>query len=302
MPCQVRWFASASTSAFHAAAAVDRGRKLIDASWTGPCSEAISRLLSLLGDLGLPRDLFWQHVIPLSARMDSNRQLADVVLRKIVSPATRPPQAQQLLAGAFTDLERAAVKAFPDLLEQLEQRAKPLRQQWEAHGPGLLLRIGRQTEEPLIVSQADVIAIHPVLGGGGLAHLAYNSVTIEAVLVNPHEPLPEVLRLAWMLAQLNNDLPMHSEMVHGRQLSQVSQLAMLPPVLAVAEQLDLARFDMSTLKLALEVWSADVANSGGLADTVIRWWETYDGSRPTWSVALTALARMIEPPSSTRRG
>ena len=53
-----------------------------------------------------------------------------------------------------------------------------------------------------------MILVQPVLGGAGAAHWLYNSVHIEAVLANPVAELPEVVRLGWLLAQLNFDLPM----------------------------------------------------------------------------------------------
>ena len=53
-----------------------------------------------------------------------------------------------------------------------------------------------------MLPQCDVLLIHPALGGAGEAHLAYNSVRIEAVLANPNADLPEVVRLAWLIAQV----------------------------------------------------------------------------------------------------
>ena len=65
--------------------------------------------------------------------------------------------------------------------------------------------IGRLTERELVVERADVILVHPVLGGGGWAYPPYNAVCFEAVLANPIAELPEVVRLGWLLAQLNLD-------------------------------------------------------------------------------------------------
>src|SRR5690606_23019649 len=96
-------------------------------------------------------------------------------------------------------------------LEELELRSAPLREQWEARGGGLLATLARLTTAGLVPEMADVILVHPVLGGGGAAHWQYNSVQFEAVLANPLAELPEVLRLGWLLAQLNFDLPLYED-------------------------------------------------------------------------------------------
>ena len=301
MPCELRWLASASTTAFHAAAAIDRGLTLVEVRMADALSDPVAELQRLLSSEGLPRDAFWRHVVPLSTDIGSNRELADVTLRKIVPVAKRSSQLVAALAAAFTDLERATDQLFPELVDELELRSKPLRQQWEACGPGLLVLIGQRTDEQLIVPGAAVILVHPVLGGGGQAHLDYNSVNIEAVLADPHQQLPEVLRLAWMLSQLNNDLPMHSEMIHGQALPVVSELAMLPAVLTAAQELGMARMDQASIQLAIEAWSCRIPGDVDLADLVTNWWDTFCTSRPSWNVALTALAQMIEEPLASRQ-
>ena len=217
MSCELRWLVSVSTSAFHAAAAVDGGLQLADARLAQALSQPVADLQRVLTSTSLPAADFWNHVIPLSATIDSNRQLAEVVLHKIVGSVPTSDSRVQLLAAAMTDLERALVRTMPDLLDELELRVKPLREQWEARGPGLLTLVGQQTHPQMIVPNADVILVQPVLGGTGYAHLPYNSVTIEAVLANPHVQLPEVLRLGWMLAQLNQDIPQYGELVHGQR-------------------------------------------------------------------------------------
>ena len=99
-----------------------------------------------------------------------------------------------------------------------------LREQWEARGPGLLRAVGLRTEESLVADEAQVIVVQPALGGGGQAHLSANAVRIEAVLANPHAELPEVVRLAWLLAQLQLDLPAYSDRIQADRLPHVLSL------------------------------------------------------------------------------
>ena len=147
------------------------------------------------------------------------------------------------------------------------------------------------TEDDLVVAAADVILVHPVQGGGGAAHWLYNSVRIEAVLANPLTELPEVVRLGWLLAQLNLDLPKFEGDLRRDRAAVIGPIAMIPPVLAAAAQVELARLDVPTLATALTAWRIDQVEPAALLD----WWEAYLASRASWTVALGALDRMLSP-------
>jgi hypothetical protein len=158
------------------------------------------------------------------------------------------------------------------------------------------------TELGLVVEQADVILVHPALGGGGYAHLPYNSVRIEAVLANPHAELPEVVRLAWLVSQLSLDLPKYSEKIDPTRLAHVAALAVMPPVLSAAEQVELARYDDATLRLALSSWAMPGVGASPEADTEVvvgtldTWWRTFTESPAPFPVALVALDQMLASP------
>ncbi len=152
----------------------------------------------------------------------------------------------------------------------------------------------RKTDERLIVEQANVVLVYPALGGGGVAHLLYNSVRLEAVLTDPHPSLPETVRLAWLLAQLNLDLPIHSEAISSVDLPWIGSLAMIPPVLSAAEAVEWARLDPPTVAEALAAWHLADDHLEELADMLLDWWKTYRASRPRWAVALAALEQMAQ--------
>jgi hypothetical protein len=180
-------------------------------------------------------------------------------------------------------------------LEELRLRERPLRELFEARGPGLLAAVAELTDPAVIAGNASVLTVHPVSGGGGAAHLDYNSVRIEAVLANPIPELPEVVRLGWLLAQLQQDLPAIGESIHRDRLPAVAALAMLPPVLAAAERVELARCDRQTALLAIDSWRIDTPPSWSAdrAGPLWHWWESHQAAKPPWPVALAALDRMI---------
>lgn len=294
MQCDLRWIASVPASGLHAAAAIDRGFVIADDELENSLSPQVDVLQHLINGTSIPREPFWRHVVPLSATIDSTQHLAEVVLRKILNPGQLSSIGTRTLVETLSAMEHNMRRAVPGLVDELAQRAGPLRAQWKAHGVGLLSLIAQLTEQQLIVPQADVVLVHPTMAGGGEAHLFYNSVRIEVVPEGPQSQLPELVRLGWMVSQLNNDLPVHSEMIHAETLPLISNLAMLPPTLSAAEQLGLARYDIQTVRLAIAAWHIRGPAGVDLAESVTQWWDIYSASPPQWSVALTALSRMIQ--------
>lgn len=290
MPMELRWIVSTSASAMHAAAALLAGQRLTDERLADALAEETQRLGEFLTSHGIATSAFFEHVIPLSVRLDQPRALAEVLLTKLLGRDATSDAAA--LVGHLLALDDAFAQALPQALVELELRAEPLGQQWEARGPGLLAELARLTGPGLLVAEAEVILVQPVLGGAGAAHWLYNSVHIEAMLANPVPELPEVLRLGWLLARLNLDLPMFEGDLRRDRLREVGALAMMPAVLTAAEEVEWARLSESSLAAALAAWHLDAADPLVL----LRWWETYLASRPPWDVALSALDRMLGEP------
>jgi hypothetical protein len=289
MPIELRWIVSTVGSALHEAAVLFAGKPLVDPQASAALAPEVAALCADLAVLGLDPRSFFEHAIPLSVRFDTPSRLAEAIIAKCYGP--RPTTgAQERLARRLTVLETTFHADRPGALEELELRAGPLGEQWEARGPGLMATVARLTEADLIVSQADVILVQPATGGGGAAHMLYNSVHIEAVLANPIDALPEVARLGWLLLQLNLDLPKYADPLRRNHLTQVGPLAMIPPLLAAAQEVELARFDDATLAAALAAWDVAAIEPAVL----VQWWQTYQESSPSWTVALAALDRMLE--------
>lgn len=195
----------------------------------------------------------------------------------------------QLFAPLVQELAEPAAK--PELAAELQLRERPLAEQWEARGPGLLAQLARLTEPQAIVDRATVLPVYPVWGGGGRALPAYNTVMIEAVLANPLAQLPEVVRLAWLLAMLSLDLARYREPLADPD--RTVPLALVPPVLEAAGEVELSRCDRDTLELALRSWRLAGPEPLETAATLLAWWQTYQDTRPPWPLALGALERMM---------
>lgn len=289
----LRWLVSFQASCLHAAEAIAHGQLIADTKMAETIAEPAQVLRQRIVAAGLPRGVFWRQLTGLSVTADGTAQLAERAIIKTVG-SSRAGSAASEIAAAIAAVESAVGEAFPTMMDELQLRVRPMREQWEAHGPGLLHRVGRWTDPRVIAEQAQVILVHPSLGGGGSAHLPYNNVLIEAVLVNPISELPETLRLAWLLAQLNLDLPAFSDTIHGKRLPHIAELAMIPVVLQAAEQLDLLHCTAETIDLALNSWQVDTPADIDPVDVLWRWWGTYVETRPRWDIAFTALDRMFE--------
>lgn len=295
---QLEWVARVRPTVFHAAAALCAGQRPLELelpeSVRVGCQQAAGYLLAK----GIQPRNFWSQLIVLSAPNDPVSVIVTTALRKLRGLA----DAQSLVGDSFAgDVSTIVQQAIPHLIQpaELEIRGEPLRQQWEAFGPGLLRLIASCTSADLMVPQCRVLLVQPLLAGVGAAHLDYNAVHVEAMLVNADERLPEVVRLAWLVAQLNHDLPKYSERIPRDRLATIGGLAMLPATLCAAEQLGLARFDRATRLAAVQQWLSPAFHEVLLSDQeqlvsmIENWWEVCTSGNHAWPAALAALDQMI---------
>ncbi len=293
MPIELQWKASRSAACLYAIDAVRQGRVLRNSALAAALAEPGEALLRELRVNHIAPEQIMGHLVPQAARIDNNRQLAEFVLRKLFGSVGMIPDTAVRLGGRIADVENSVAEAVPDLLDELANLADPLQRTWELHGPLLLGYVGRLTDERLIADTAEVLVVPATTTGGGAAYLAYNCVSIEPVASNPVADLPEIVRLAWLVAQLQIDLPMFSENILAARRPLVAALAMLPPVLAAAERSRLAHCDTVTMQQAVEHWGIATPNGIDPVDVTERWWNIYCESHPPVEVALAALDRML---------
>jgi hypothetical protein len=294
MALEIKWMASLSANACHAAD-LARRRLALDC----PLVEAAVRPAQWLGEeiraAGLPEGPFWDYLLPLSAQLENNRQLVEAVLRRMLPPKQRVDNSRVThLAGCIADLEAAVAQAQPDLVEALLPRAERARAEWDAVGPGLLERIAALTDPGVIPGGATVVPLWPAWGGFASVHLAWNLARVE-LDAEGVRLLPDAVRIAWLLAQLNLELPMFSETITAGRLPEVAALAMLPPTLQAAAEARLVDRAVA-LNQAFAALPLEIADPSSTAEKMETWWQTYLDARPGWDVALAALERLQERP------
>ena len=139
--------------------------------------------------------------------------------------------------------------------QEMMLRVRPLREHWEARGPGMLTHVQKSCSWLALPAQVNVRLVAAKDGGGTI--VSANSIEFQAVLFNPLPQLPEVVRLAWLWSCLSVD----------QEPSQ--QLAVIPPILDAAEHVELARSDATTVQQAVVHWL-------GLAEfpasQLLDWW------------------------------
>lgn len=288
----LRWIPHVTTSAIHAAEALWRGQTIVDEK-LAEVIDAPARLLAQeIAARGVPEARFWRNLAGLAPTFDNARQAVKIAAYRAGGARLDEPSIMAI-AGPLLDMERAVDAAFPNLTEELALRGRVFREMWESRGPGMLSWMEKQFEQKILVPGADVLLVQPALGGDGKPNLVNNSVVIEAVLANPHQRLPEIVRLAWLLSQLNLDLPAYSENIHPDRLPHIAGFAMLPVTLQAAQEVELIQFDRETFDLALSAWRLKVPADVDAPDLLSNWWLTYQESKPTLAIALQALDEMF---------
>lgn len=295
---QLTWKASESASALHAARALSIGFTLVPPGMTEVLGPLVAEPpVAARGDLPVLLTGLLEHT---AAGFEQNRELAERTLaRRWGASGVREADVSGLAAWvssverAYYDWHRG--QSQTPLVDEIVIRTGPIKDQWQMRGPGLMVELARLTEPWLVAPQAEVVMVLPAVGGEGLAHLARNLVTFEAVLTNADDTLPEVSRLAWLLAQLQFDLPMVTEAVEAGATARLAQLAMLPPVLAAGEAVEVIRYSPELLAHALALWhvASSEAEALSLADRLAIWWETYQHTDITWPAAVAALEAMV---------
>jgi hypothetical protein len=289
---ELRWRAGVHASCFHATEALVHGRSVADPALSEALAGPATRLRAALQEEGIPADGFFSHLIPLAAGRASAHELAEVSLIKTIGRSGMPGRLHRFW-DLLADLKSAFAAVLPRCAEDLAARISSFQGRWNASGIGILGGIVTGTEPGVLVSEATVVLLHPVLGGAGSGYLPYNVATLEAVADDPVESLPEVVRLAWLVSMLNLDLPRYSETIRADRQGTVAALAMIPITLTAAEAAGLGRCDEAATKRAVEAWMPPSAiqhkSAQEWAALLAEWHATYRAMRPPLGTALKGL-------------
>lgn len=252
----LQWHTHPRATILHALRLLAEGTPVLDHAIVPLLTATVPRL-----QLAGLNDRFWCQLLPVPTRDPEFTRRLERAARQSQLEYPAHEIAQILLAA-----EQRVLASDVDLIKELRLRQRPLRELWEASGPGLLLQIGQWTMRP-ILPRVQLDGLLPLRGGFGQAFPGTQRVQIELVLANPAAQVPEVIRLAWLIAQLS--IPDSSDFATDR-------LALVPCCLAAAEQLGLAQCQPPSLVEALRQWRIvdQRADEAGVA--LYRWWTARD--------------------------
>src|SRR5262249_28738008 len=155
MSIRLNWLASASASCFYAAGRLAAAKTPVTPQIADALNGATTELVRFLVDRKVAVGLFFEHLIPAAASIAGNRDLARMALVQTAG-RDRAETLLELTAGLLTSCEQAYFQAFPDLVAELELRSRPLRELWEAGGPGMLVGAAKRTDRRLLVEEATI--------------------------------------------------------------------------------------------------------------------------------------------------
>jgi hypothetical protein len=292
MRVELRWKSSLSATCLHAAACWSQGIPAANAELGAALESSIALLVAEVQDALWPVGAVLPQLAGLSAEYENNRELVTRAVARLRIQTTEGLISR--VAGAIADVEAALRRARPEIVEELAVRGGPLRQQWDARGPGMLHQIGRLTAAAVVPEFAEIVLVAPYAGGHGEAYPAQNRIALEAVLVNPHPELPEPIRIAWLLAQLTGDLPQFAEVLPPGRAGRAFQLAMLAPALDAGVSVELlASCDEATVDAALDTWRLREGLPADAASRLWQWWSAWLDGSSKWPVAVAALDQLL---------
>jgi hypothetical protein len=289
----LHWLPGVHAGCFYAAEALLHGQTLADPNLAVALTPPTESLHLALREDHVPAETFFRHLVPLAAGSSGTHDLAEVALVKTIGRTEVEPRLARF-QGLLADVKIAYEKALPGLEDLLTRRTRELVRQWNYRGVGILTGVANGAEPGVLPEEATVVVVHPARGGGGAAYPAHRTACIEAVPGDPVPWLPEVVRLAWLLAQLNLAVPRYVEAVRRDRLPLVAPLALVPVVLTAAEAPELARCDGQTLGDAVRAWVGPAEEDAEARTRVLQeWWDVYRTMRPAWPTALQALDRLL---------
>ena len=270
MKIDLSWVPAELGSCMHAMYRMHRQLPLIARELEPALSPCLLQLGTAADAAGFALNDLWPTLLPVACSHEETSVVARTVLREL-----RHSRSDHTFENALEIVLRdsiAAMRVACPSMAELSRRERPLREQWEARGPGLMDHLWAATGGRADAVAATVHLVQPVSGGDGMAHPDYGSIHIEALLTNaPNQP-PEAIRIGWLLAQLwcRSDTPAWTTAVEMRL---DPALTLVPVVIWAAEQVELARFDAPTVEQALVAWRLG-DKPRATASRLVEWWNT----------------------------
>ncbi len=300
---RLRWLTGERLTPIHAARCYAIGARAVDQELIGGIAPSMDEFNHRLAAAEIDINKFWRRLLSAAAAGDNDLESCASALFAAGCSSLTLDSIAAALASRLAEIRLVHQERFPKLAEQLALRGRPLREQWDGYGAGLMKRIGKLTHASFLPKQATALLLSPYRGGDGGIDASAARVWIEAVLTNPFPQVPEVLRLAWLIAQIGliDGLSAHSDDSHGdpwvapARLPRVAALAMLPIALDAGVYLELIPTPQDGLSSifpqAANAWRFPIDSA--TLDVLENWWRQFQDLQTAPPVTLKALDRML---------
>jgi hypothetical protein len=306
---RIRWEISDKLSPLHAARCWAAGLRGIDPALNEKVAQPLAELTKRLAALEVDLETFWSRLVATGATGATDQDACRLALVSAgLGELTFDTSASAILNG-LADTRLAYQERYPKSSQQLSLRARPIREQWDGYGAGLLRRIAKKTHESFIPKTVTCVLLSPYRGGDGNCDPTTATLWMEAVLTNPVATVPEVLRLVWLITRIGigaRVLPIEGGGAAGEnpmRAATVLALASLPVVLDAACYLEMTQSPTVTAALidsAIQAWFGPMEST--VVETVEKWWSQSEQLNPPFPVALKALDRMLPGKPSLQLG
>lgn len=290
----ITWSSNQTASAVYAAARATRWLGFGSISPIFSSMAAASQSLErTLNESTSDIDQLWQTLLSIAKTCDSLSEFTEHLLTQPLFSDLDPQQ----LSTALGKCTRAFQDCCPRFDEEMQYRQLPLRNLWEAEGPGLLQAIAQQAGITL-PPQVSIGLMQPISNGGGLASYDRSGILVEAVLNHQDPRLPETLRLGWLIAQCS--LPVRSGRTDYGDVSQHA-LALVPFTLSVGEQAGATILNTDVILAALKHWAGgphwrpqEITQPEMMAEVLHTWWTETASSKLDWHASVDDLSSRLE--------
>lgn len=294
MTPRLRWFARPMASCLHAVAAIQSNRAISDTDWHRVLAEPSRVWLTRLLPIGIPIDAFLAEAVAATIEASSPAEIVPRAMAAVSDPRLPMQFDAQRTASIIDGLHSvfdSMMRAFPNLEREVLLRIGPLRDHWEARGPGLLRVLQQTTHGRPLDDFTSVLIVHPLHDGDVQPLDHHRGLLVEGLLANPEPRLPEIVRLAWGFSRLSGSLADKAN--HGlnpQRRALVASFGLLPAALEAAEQVEISQAGPDMVALALRAW-----HLSPVIDPVElwNWWQSHRESGQTWEAALEQLDAQI---------
>lgn len=285
------------------------------------CRTEVARISERLITTSVNESCFWDFLIDEIVSHPSDPamtpQLCEVALLRSGHSQLQSDQTAAAIYRCLNTCRRACEDESPRLAEQLRLRYSPLKQAYEAYGPGIVRSIGNRIwngapPKDWWPGKVTVHAVQPIHSGAAGRSSSQTTVWIEAVLTDISPLVPEWLRLVQQLTEMAVDT--HTR-THASNFSNESastgtelpwSLAMVPLVLEEAKDRGLVGGGDLPLAAALDLWQLPETQHNDLNSLSIvlgRWWTDIGSQAQAFPIALKQLsAQLVETGHSIEAG